>query len=135
MPYADPERQREYSREWIARRRAAWFEGRYCLLCGTNKDLVLHHIDPTVKVSHRIWSWSQGRRNAELAKCTTLCDPCHHACHLPTVRAVVGKITRETAIIIRERYQSGGITLRELGEIYRLTESTVGRIARGDTWR
>ncbi|AYD87555.1 HNH endonuclease [Mycobacterium phage Salacia] len=41
------------------------------------KELNLDHIDPTKKVSHNIWSWSQVRRDAEIAKCQVLCLPCH----------------------------------------------------------
>ncbi|KDQ65704.1 hypothetical protein DT87_00150 [Streptomyces sp. NTK 937] len=77
MPYADPERRKRYAREWAAKRRATFFEGRTCQECGGADRLELDHVDPTLKVSHSIWSWSQVRREAEIAKCQVLCFPCH----------------------------------------------------------
>jgi 5-methylcytosine-specific restriction endonuclease McrA len=71
------DRKREYQREWCAARRAEYFFDKFCVRCGTTENLRLDHIDPTQKVSHRIWSWSAARREAELAKCQVLCDPCH----------------------------------------------------------
>ena len=78
MGYANKEVQAEYQRLWMAKRRSEWFEcNGPCRRCGSWKDLELDHIDPTHKVSHRIWSWSEQRRNAELAKCQALCYECH----------------------------------------------------------
>jgi len=77
MPYKDPAQQAEYAREWVARRRAEWFADKCCAWCGSTEDLQLDHIDRTTKVSHRIWSWSQVRRDTEIAKCQVLCRPCH----------------------------------------------------------
>jgi hypothetical protein len=36
MPYSDPEQQRKFNREWIAGRRAAFFEGKSCVACGSS---------------------------------------------------------------------------------------------------
>ena len=77
MPYADPERQREYQRDWIAQRRTEWLADKSCGVCGSREDLQVDHIDSSKKVSHRIWSWTPERRDAELAKCQVLCWP-HH---------------------------------------------------------
>jgi 5-methylcytosine-specific restriction endonuclease McrA len=77
MPYKDPGRQREYVRNWLAKRREEWFADKACVRCGTTSNLQLDHVDAATKVSHRIWSWSQERRDAELAKCQVLCQPCH----------------------------------------------------------
>lgn len=77
MPYADPGRQRQFNREWIARRRAAWLADKCCAWCGSRQDLELDHVDPTVKVTHNVWSWTQARREVELAKCQVLCQRCH----------------------------------------------------------
>jgi 5-methylcytosine-specific restriction endonuclease McrA len=68
---------REYQRNWIAERRAAFFNGKVCVRCGSTEDLQLDHIDPAQKVTHNIWSWSQARRDAEIAKCQVLCKACH----------------------------------------------------------
>lgn len=77
MPLADKTALREYQREWIAERREAFFAGKSCAECGSTDQLELDHIDPSLKVTHRIWSWSAPRRNAELAKCQVLCADCH----------------------------------------------------------
>lgn len=78
MPYADPERQREYQRRWKAERRAKWIrENGPCIDCGTWEKLEIDHADASTKTSHRIWSWSKVRREAELVKCVVRCDPCH----------------------------------------------------------
>jgi hypothetical protein len=74
----DVEARRAYYRQWMARRREAWFrENGPCRRCGTWERLELDHIDRTTKISHAVWSWSDERRNAELAKCQPLCHDCH----------------------------------------------------------
>lgn len=77
MPYKNKDKQREYQRKWIAKRRADYFRDKVCARCGSEDDLQLDHIDPTTKVSHSIWSWSDKKRLAELAKCQVLCYICH----------------------------------------------------------
>lgn len=78
MPYADLARQREYQRQWMAKRRADWIAANGpCVWCGSTEALEVDHIDPTVKVTHNVWSWSRERREAELAKCRVLCGECH----------------------------------------------------------
>lgn len=85
MPYRDqrgPGALRKQARDTarIAERRALWFlENGPCRLCGSWDNLQVDHIDPTWKVSHRIWSWRADRRSAELAKCQVLCVKCHKA--------------------------------------------------------
>lgn len=77
MPYKNPEQQRQYQREWRAKRRADYFADKACVICDTTDRLELDHIDPSKKVAHSIWSWSDERRLAELAKCQVLCVT-HH---------------------------------------------------------
>lgn len=77
MPYKSKEEQNEYQRKWIATRRKQWFDNKCCKNCGSNKNLELDHIDPSLKISHKIWSWSEERRNKELSKCQILCIVCH----------------------------------------------------------
>lgn len=48
-----------------------------CQNCGSSVALEVDHIDPSQKLSHRIWAWSDERREAELAKCQVLCRRCH----------------------------------------------------------
>lgn len=45
--------------------------------CGSWDELEIDHIDPSQKVDHNVFSWSQERRDAELAKCQVLCSK-HH---------------------------------------------------------
>lgn len=61
----------------MTQRRAAFFQDKKCVECGSIEDLELDHVDPSTKVSHRIWTWSEVRRNEELAKCQILCRSCH----------------------------------------------------------
>ncbi len=77
LPYADPAVQREYQRQYLARRRAEYMADKVCVVCGTDEQLEIHHREPSLKVSHRIWSWSRERREAELAKCEVRCMECH----------------------------------------------------------
>ncbi|WNM75306.1 HNH endonuclease [Mycobacterium phage Auspice] len=77
MAYKDPSVQREYMRRWVANRRSAFFASKQCAMCGAGEELELDHIDPTKKVDHRIWSWTDARRSEELAKCQVLCASCH----------------------------------------------------------
>ena len=78
MPYKDPEQQRKYQREWYARRRAAYFADKHCVDCGSTEQLELDHVRGK-KITHRIWSWSKKRREAELKKCEVRCRVCHKA--------------------------------------------------------
>ncbi|QBZ72742.1 HNH endonuclease [Gordonia phage GodonK] len=77
MAYKDPDKQRQYQREWRARRRDEWFADKVCVDCNTTENLQLDHVDPSLKIDHRIWSWSAARREAELAKCVVRCHDCH----------------------------------------------------------
>lgn len=77
MAYVNIEDQREYQKLWIARRRTEFFADKVCVDCGSTERLELDHRDPTEKVSHKIWSWSDARREAEQAKCDIRCRMCH----------------------------------------------------------
>lgn len=81
MGYKDPAQQREYQREWVAARRARYTRGHVCVDCGSTDRLELDHRDPSEKVSHRIWSWTATRLEAEIAKCDWRCAACHQARH------------------------------------------------------
>lgn len=64
-----------------AEHRGAWIaeQGGACRACGSTDDLQVDHVDPATKVDHRVWSWADDRRRAELAKCQLLCGACHRA--------------------------------------------------------
>lgn len=77
MGYKNIDKRGEYAREWVAKRRAEFFNSKRCEKCGSCNSLELDHVDRTSKVSHRIWSWSSIRREAEISKCQILCAACH----------------------------------------------------------
>jgi hypothetical protein len=77
MPFKDPEKKRAYQREWYAKRRASYLEDKSCAVCGSTDRLEVDHKDPKQKLSHRVWSWTATRREAELEKCQVLCYE-HH---------------------------------------------------------
>jgi hypothetical protein len=80
MPYKDKAAQLRYQAEWAKRNRQEWVTTNGpCVKCGSMEYLQVDHIDPSQKVSHRIWTWSKERRAAELAKCQVLCLVCHKA--------------------------------------------------------
>lgn len=79
--YSDPQKQRDYQRQWMSARRAEYFEDKRCARCGTIENLELDHIDPRLKDTNSIWSWSKERRELELEKCQVLCYTCHKDKH------------------------------------------------------
>jgi hypothetical protein len=76
-PLATLEERREYQRQWIAKQRSDWLQDKNCARCSSTDRLEIDHIDPSTKVTNRIWSWSRERREAELVKCQVLCRDCH----------------------------------------------------------
>jgi 5-methylcytosine-specific restriction endonuclease McrA len=82
MGYLDPEKQRAAQAAWyqsvVRQRRTDWLaKNGPCRKCGSSDRLEVDHINPADKVSHAVWTWSDERRAAELAKCQVLCKPCH----------------------------------------------------------
>ena len=68
---------RDYQRKWLQARRDDWFADKSCVDCGSTENLELDHVDPFLKISHKIWSWSKQRRTKELLKCVPRCSACH----------------------------------------------------------
>lgn len=69
---------RDWQNNWLKNRRLVWLEEHGpCAICKSSEQLEVDHIDPNQKISHRVWSWREDRRNAELAKCQVLCHKCH----------------------------------------------------------
>lgn len=78
MPFLSKEDHRIYQLNWIKNRRKEFFDKHGpCIKCGSDNRLELDHIDPALKVSHKIWSWSWEKIYAEAAKCQILCYDCH----------------------------------------------------------
>jgi hypothetical protein len=76
MPYKDKQKQNAYQVARMKRLREEWLAANGPCKCGSCDQLEVDHIDPTTKVSHRIWSWSEKRRCEELKKCQVLWK-CH----------------------------------------------------------
>jgi hypothetical protein len=81
MAYKDKTKKNEYSRAWVAKRRAEYLGGKACLDCGATEKLEIHHLDPSQKEGHAIFSWRRERIESELKKCVVLCSTCHHKRH------------------------------------------------------
>jgi hypothetical protein len=79
MPYTDPDRKREYQRQWIASRRAQWIaeRGGSCVQCGSTDRIEIDHIDPSQKSYNPTSAWSLVEGYKELNKCQILCHACH----------------------------------------------------------
>lgn len=68
------------------------------------ESLQLDHKDPALKQrrgDHGVWGWGTIRREAELAKCQPLCQPCHLAKSIE--EGSISPITHGT----RNRYRAG----------------------------
>lgn len=85
VPVMDLEKRRAYQRQYrkrvYAERRAAFFADKVCVDCGATDDLHCDHRDPDEKIDHRVWTWTEKRRVAELAKCEVRCASCHRERH------------------------------------------------------
>jgi hypothetical protein len=70
-----------------ARRRAALYDGKECLDCGTTTNLDYHHLDPATKLFSIGRSLLLGieKRKAEIAKCVVVCRACHKQRHVMNV--------------------------------------------------
>ena len=90
MPYKDKAVQRAWQNAWMKRRRQEWLdENGPCIDCGSDIDLEVHHVDPTTKIAHCVWSWREDRRLTELAKCVVKCKECHQTQHHEEMRNLV----------------------------------------------
>jgi len=72
-----PETRRRAYLKMVNLRREWFSKNGPCKACGSWDDLELDHVDPNSKIEHKVWSWSEARRHAELAKCQALCYSCH----------------------------------------------------------
>jgi hypothetical protein len=76
---------REYMKKWIASRRIKAIQqlGGKCVQCGSTERLEFDHIirgsqDPKSRGGQGVmWTFSEKRLQAELAKCQLLCHDCH----------------------------------------------------------
>jgi hypothetical protein len=149
MGYKDKDKQREYARIWMAKRRQDWIDsqGGKCVQCGSVDRLEVDHIDPSLKVwtPSNIWSRKQEDRDRELAKCQILCDKCHSIKNSEqwhdTNNIPVGEdhhssiLTEEQVITIKAMLQFGKKTHKEIADIFNVERSTITYINLGRTWK
>jgi 5-methylcytosine-specific restriction endonuclease McrA len=81
VPYKDRDKQREFQRNHLAKKRALAIRnlGGKCTWCGSTDRLEFDHIDPTTKVCSisGLWSYRWEVIQKELVKCWLLCFNCH----------------------------------------------------------
>lgn len=139
MPYKDRERQNAWQAAWQKQCRLIWLqENGPCALCGSAEDLEVDHINPSTKVSHSIWSWSQVRRDLELKKCRALCKQCHKLKSL-TERAKgenhgSAQLNIQQVTEIRERHLAGEKASLIILD-YSIGRSAFYDIISGRSWR
>lgn len=134
MGYRDPETQRQYQREWMSARRAAWFEGKSCADCGSASELNVDHSDPRKKITHRVWSWAAPRREAELDKCVVRCTPCHKRKTRANRDFGPSKVNADQVRQIRDTYRQGGVRQVDLAAAYGLSQQEISLIVREERW-
>jgi uncharacterized protein YnzC (UPF0291/DUF896 family) len=100
--------------------------------------LQVDHINNKEKISHRIWSWSEKRRNEELAKCQALCLICHkektRSEFLTGENHPQSKLRNEDVKNIKENLL-GTISQVEIAKMYGVDPKTITRIKTGDIWK
>lgn len=142
MPYKDPEKQREYQRLWLAQRREAFFSDKSCVDCGRKEDLEIDHVDPKLKINHRVWSWSRQRRETELAKCVVRCVGCHQqkttthreSGFLPGSAHPLAALTEDQVHSIREQV-GWGASQADMARLFKVQKMTISRIVNRHTWK
>ena len=109
MGYKDPDKQREYQREWQRKNYTGKFNATTyqkrkkmvadaksspCAACGKSYPPVvmdLHHRDPSQKdgmVSKLLKSSSMAKLQEEIDKCVCLCSNCHRLLHAGLIDSI-----------------------------------------------
>lgn len=131
MGYKDPDKQREYQRDWMRKRRETWFQKNGpCARCGSQVDLQIDHRNASEKVTHCVWSLSKTAREEELAKCQVLCKECHKK---KTAESLDGQYKYGEASLSSIRALSEeGLTVRKIASLTGVSKSQVQRILSGE---
>jgi len=139
MPYKDKDQQREYQNAWLQKRRQNWIDANGpCVDCGSTEDLEVDHVNTSTKVDHKVWSWREDRRLAELAKCVVRCHDCH-VIKSSTEKAKGEKhgnsiLTVEQVKEIRRQHKLG-ISIKSLAKNNEIAYYTAYDIITRQTWR
>jgi hypothetical protein len=144
MPITEKRRKylRCYNRIWLKARRDAYLSANGpCVKCGSAEDLEIDHIDPSQKVTHRIWSWRKERRDVELAKCQIICKECHKRKTAIDIRPMLQKLKSPRRklnrgdIVSMFRYRWCGYSQREIAGIFKIAKRTLEQILQGTSYR
>lgn len=123
----------------MAARRADWIAANGpCVDCRSWDNPQVDHVDASAKVTHRVWSWSKERREAELAKCVVRCGPCHAKKTTASREHARGEAhgsARLTAELAKKIKAHVGLPQRTLATMYGVSQSTVRDIRSGRTWK
>lgn len=123
---------REFQKEWRKKRRLDWItENGPCRECGSWERLEVDHIDPSAKLHHNIWSWSESRRLAELSKCQVLCHRCHRLKTNAYLRELFKTRRRKLSDEERKTIASqllAGASILSLSKKYDIHETVIRRI-------
>ncbi len=123
-----------------ARRRQEWIVAHGpCAECGSWDELEVDHVDAGTKVSSNVWSWSQIRRDAELAKCQVLCHDCHKTKTYRNLEHAHGERSNlarwsETEVRKVRRLFESGIRQCDIAEEMHMSRGTVWNIVHGKAW-
>lgn len=141
MSYADPIKQKEYQRLWIAERKKFLKTrlGNRCVDCGTNVDLEFDHVDQKSKkftVMQNITK-SLDVLIEEVDKCELRCKPCHlkrsKTQPRPGIKGekhVFSKMPKNLREEIRVK-NSQGMSCRALAKEYGIHHTNIAKMLRG----
>lgn len=106
-----------------------------CRRCQSWDNLEVDHVEPGVKMAHSIWSWSQIRRERELAKCQPLCRTCHkiksaehsRKLYLGRTHPELRKLSDRQLLRAKEM-RDDGTTVREIARKLQVCHATIVRL-------
>ena len=141
---------RKYNRNKYRKRRAEVVEilGGKCESCGTTENLEVDHIDPnekTLNIAKVLHGTKWELIKEELTKCQLLCNTCHRKKSKKdgsTFKNVAkgehvnhAKLKAEDVLNIREKYETGNYSQRQLAIMYNVNRSAIHQIVNRITWK
>ena len=130
-----------YITQWAGARKQAWFrESGPCKNCGSWENLEVDHIDPSQKVTHKVWHWKKEKRDAELKKCQPLCKSCHRKKSYAYFserfrgRSTGMKTPKEKALEYLDLIDSG-VSSREASKVVGIPRGTLSTMKYQAYWR
>lgn len=124
MPYKDHEKQKEFQRNWLKKRRNDHFKGKKCAHCGkpvSSSTADLDHKKMKLnRVGHKIWSRKKTVRDKEISKTQILCKACHKIKTKKDIQKHYGTNEEQTEIL----YNS----MVKVSNIYEKMETIINEI-------